>query len=211
MQKSLKFLERLKNWKCSGGANQRLCFCFSNKKGGKQQKNPFWPNVIWELEWLFLHFFVLLLIITPNPYNNIFFTELPICTFNLSPQALLLFLTGNNKHTSSFNVPLEKWLNTNIYRCLPCLYAPSQMLMLNPHFFPSYFLFLRAVQSWLSSGWDLGLVLLVGMGWFQGEGGLKITAKPVNDWTSSRMQNDTCPSECAGQRQRMFCPVTSGQ
>lgn len=67
---------------------------------------------------------------------NIFYTELQICTFNLSPQAPLLFLTGNNKHTSSFNVPLEKCLNTNIYRCLPCLYASSQMLVLNPNFFP---------------------------------------------------------------------------
>lgn len=208
MQKSLRCSDRLENCTCRG-ANQRLCW-FSNKKGGKRKKT-FWPNVIWGLEWIFLHFFVLLLIITPNPYNNIFHTELLICTFNLSPQAPLLFLTGNNKHTSSFNVPLEKWLNTNIYRCLPCLYASSQMLMLNPNAFPCYFLLLGAVQSWFSSGWDLGPVLLIGMGWFQVEGGLKVTAKPVNDWTCSTMQNDMLPSESAGQRERMFSPVTSGE
>lgn len=177
----------------------------------KREKNAFWPNVIWVLEWIFLNFFVLPSIITPNPYNNIFYTELLICTFNLSPQASLLFLTGNNKHASSFNVPLEKWLNTNIYRCLPCSCASSQMLMLNPNIFRCYFLFLRAVQRWFRSGWGLGPVLLVGMGWFQVEGGLKVTAKPVNDWTCSTMQNDMLPSEPAGQKERMFSPVTSGE
>lgn len=80
-----------------------------------------------------------------------------------------------------------------------------------PTFFPCYFLFLRAVQSWFSSGWDLGPVLLVGMGWLQGEGGLKITAKPVNNWTCSMMQNHTLPSASAGRRERIFPPVTSGQ
>lgn len=83
--------------------------------------------------------------------------------------------------------------------------------MLNPNIFPCYIFFLRAVQSWFSSGWDPGPVLLVGMGWFQVESGLKVTAKPVNDWTCSTMKNDMLPSESVGQRERMFSPVTSGE
>lgn len=75
---------------------------------------------------------------------------------------------------------------------------------------PVFFLLLSAVQSWWSSGWDLGPVLLVGMGWFQVEGGLK-AAKPVNVWTCGMMQNDLFPSESVGQRERMFSPVTSGK
>lgn len=81
------------------------------------------------------------------------------------------------------------------------------MLMLNPIFPPLLFLVPEGCTKLTEL--SLGPVLLLGMGWFQMEGGLKITAKPVNDWTYGTMQSDMLPSESAGQRERMFSPVTS--
>lgn len=93
------------------------------------------------------------------------------------------------------------------------LSLPSQLgcivpdVDVEPHFPPLLFLVPEGCTKLTKL--SLGPVLLLGMGWFQMEGGLKITAKPVNDWTYGTMQSDMLPSESAGQRERMFSPVTS--
>ena len=63
----------------------------------------------------------------------------------------------------------------------------------------------------MSSGRDLGPVLLVGLGWLQVQGGPEVSAQPVNGWAQGVMQKDVLLSESAGWGERRFPPINFGK
>lgn len=63
----------------------------------------------------------------------------------------------------------------------------------------------------MSSDWDLGSLLLVGLGWVHVLGGPEVCVQAVNGQAQSMMQKDMLLSEPAGWGERRFPPVTVGK